>query len=92
MLMNSLATAWAENAIYINTTSLCNRNQVCSARAYTFTMNGKPENSEHENFTTALASVLSASPKQIQDAIAQAKAEKPSPHTKYSFDPEEGQP
>lgn len=47
---------------------------------------------EAEKVTKALASVLSASPKQIRDSVAQAKAEKPSPHKKYSFDPEEGQP
>ncbi len=44
----------------------------------------------NEKFTKALASVLSASPKQIQDSRAQAKDEKPSPHTKYSYAPEEG--
>jgi hypothetical protein len=43
-----------------------------------------------EVFTKALASVLSASPKQIQDSRALAKAEKPSPHTKYKYVPEEG--
>ena len=46
---------------------------------------------EHEKFTKALASVLSASPKQIQDSRAQAKSEKPSPHTRYKYVPEEGQ-
>jgi hypothetical protein len=38
-----------------------------------------------------LSSVLSVSPKQIQDKLAQAKSEKPSPHTKYTYAPEEGQ-
>lgn len=42
-----------------------------------------------EVFTSALASVLSASPKQIRNSIAQAKAEKPSPHKRYTFVPEE---
>jgi hypothetical protein len=46
---------------------------------------------ENEKFKKALASVLSASPKQIQDSRAQAKSEKPSPHTKYKYVPEEGQ-
>jgi hypothetical protein len=49
---------------------------------------GKKANPKHEKFTKALASVLSASPKQIQDSRAQAKAEKPSPHKRYTFDPE----
>lgn len=49
----------------------------------------KPSSPEHEKFTQALASVLSVSPKQIQESRAQAKIEKPSPHTKYSFVPEE---
>jgi len=43
-------------------------------------------------FPKALASVLSASPKQIQDSRAQAKIEKPSPHTKYTYDPAKGRP
>ena len=51
----------------------------------------KPKpNPHHEKFTKALASVLSASPKQIQDSRAQAKSEKPSPHTKYIYDPAKG--
>jgi hypothetical protein len=47
---------------------------------------------EHEKFTKALASVLSASPEQIRESRDQAKSEKPSPHTKYTYAPEEGQP
>jgi hypothetical protein len=47
--------------------------------------------SESEKFTKALASVLSADPKKIRDKIAQAKSEKPSPHTRYKYVPEEGQ-
>ena len=43
-------------------------------------------------FEKALASVLAVSPKQIQDKISQAKSEKPSPHTRYTYAPEEGQP
>jgi hypothetical protein len=49
-------------------------------------------NPEQAKFTKALASVLSADPKKIRDKIAQAKSEKPSPHTKYTYDPEGGQP
>jgi hypothetical protein len=47
---------------------------------------------QQEKFTKALASVLSADPKKIRDKIAQAKNEKPSPHTKYTYAPEEDQP
>jgi hypothetical protein len=43
--------------------------------------------SKHEKFKAALASVLSVSPKQIQDSRVQAKAEKPSPHKRYSYVP-----
>ncbi|HZL29043.1 MAG TPA: hypothetical protein VFC39_21130 [Acidobacteriaceae bacterium] len=46
---------------------------------------------EHEKFKKALASVLSASPEQILGIRAQAKAEKPSPHMRYTYAPEEGQ-
>ena len=46
-----------------------------------------PISPEHEKFTKALASVLSASPKQILDARAQAKASKPLPRERYSYDP-----
>jgi hypothetical protein len=46
---------------------------------------------EQAKFTKALASVLSASPEQIRESRAQAKTEKPSPHTKYKYVPEEGQ-
>jgi hypothetical protein len=45
-----------------------------------------------DKFTKALASVLSADPKKIRDKEAQAKTEKPSPHKKYTYAPEEGQP
>jgi hypothetical protein len=45
-----------------------------------------------EKFKKALASVLSASPEQIRESRAQAKAEKPSPHKRYTYAPEEGQP
>jgi lambda repressor-like predicted transcriptional regulator len=45
-----------------------------------------------ERFKKALASVLSASPEQIRESRALAKAEKPSPHTRYTYAPEEGQP
>jgi hypothetical protein len=51
----------------------------------------KADPTPHEKFTKALASVLSASPKQIQESRAQAKAEKPSPHTRYTYVPEEAE-
>ena len=54
-------------------------------------MSGKVNNPEHEKFTKALASVLSVSPEERQEMrekLAQAKAEKPSPHTRYTYDPE----
>lgn len=51
----------------------------------------KPEKTPHEKFTAALASVLSASPEQIQESLALAKAEKPSPHTWYTYAPEEAE-
>jgi hypothetical protein len=44
-----------------------------------------------DRFERALSSVLSVDPKKIQDKIAQAKSEKPSPHTRYKYVPEEGQ-
>jgi hypothetical protein len=44
-----------------------------------------------DKFAKALASVLAADPKKIRDKEAQAKSEKPSPHTKYTYAPEEGQ-
>jgi len=46
------------------------------------------ETNPHEKFTKALASVLSVDPSEIRESLAQAKPEKPSPHTKYSYDPE----
>jgi hypothetical protein len=52
----------------------------------------KPSLPADEKFKKALASVLSASPEQIRESRAQAKAEKPSPHTRYTYAPEEGQP
>ena len=51
-------------------------------------VSGKRGNPEHEKFTKALASVLSVSPAEIKEKLAQAKAEKPSPHTRYTYDPE----
>lgn len=44
----------------------------------------------NEVFDEALASVLRPSKEQIQDKIAQAKAEKVSPHTRYKYVPGEG--
>lgn len=52
----------------------------------------QPENPKQDKFTKALSSVLSVSQAEIQDKIAQAKAETPSPHTRYTYAPEEGQP
>jgi hypothetical protein len=49
----------------------------------------RPSSAEDEKFTKALASVLFADPKKIRDKIAQAKTEKPSPHTRYTYAPEE---
>jgi hypothetical protein len=43
---------------------------------------------EHEKFTKALASVLSVSPKRIRESLAQATDEEPSPHARYTHDPE----
>jgi hypothetical protein len=54
-------------------------------------MKTAPKDRVDEKFKKALASVLSADPKKIQDKLAQAKSEKPSPHTKYKYVPEEGQ-
>lgn len=45
-----------------------------------------------EKFTKALASVLSVSRAEIQEKLAQAKAEKPSPHTRYTYDPAKDRP
>lgn len=42
-------------------------------------------NPQHERFTAALASVLSASPEQIRDSEIQAKSEEPSPHKPESL-------
>ena len=47
--------------------------------------------SECDKFTKALASVLAVSPAETRDKLAQAKGEKPSPHTRYTYDPVEDQ-
>lgn len=47
---------------------------------------------ERDKFTQALASVLSVSPSEIQDKLAQAKTEKPLPHKRYKYVPEEDRP
>jgi hypothetical protein len=47
---------------------------------------------KQDKFAKALTSVLAVDPKKIRDKIAQAKSEKPSPHTRYTYAPEEGQP
>lgn len=51
--------------------------------------NHEEETPKSAKFTKALASVLSASPEQIRESRAQAKTEKPSPHTRYTYAPEE---
>jgi len=45
-----------------------------------------------DKFTKALASVLSVSPNEIQDKLAQAKTEKPSHNNRYKYVPEEDRP
>lgn len=50
-------------------------------------MADKQQISEHEKFTKALASVLAVSPAETREKLAQAKGEKPSPHTRYTYDP-----
>ena len=52
-------------------------------------MSTKIANPEHEKFTKALASVLAVPPAEMREKLAQAKAEKPSPHTRYTYAPEE---
>ena len=42
-----------------------------------------------EKFRKALASVLSVSPAEIREKLAQAKTEKPLPHKRYKYVPEE---
>jgi hypothetical protein len=54
-------------------------------------MANAPEKTPYEKFTAALASALSVSPERIPDIKAQAKTEKPSPHMRYSYAPEEGE-
>ena len=55
-------------------------------------MSGKQKATPTEDrFAKALASVLAADPKKIRDKEAQAKSEKPSPHSRYSYVPEEDQ-
>jgi hypothetical protein len=46
----------------------------------------KPEGA---TFNKALASVLAVKPVDILDALSKAKDEPPSPHTRYTYDPEE---
>ena len=47
-----------------------------------------PSRPEQEKFNTALASVLSVSREEMQRRLREAKPEKPSPHKRYSYDPE----
>jgi hypothetical protein len=44
-------------------------------------------NPKADRFNEALASALSVSRSEIQERLAQAKDEKPSPHTKYTYVP-----
>jgi hypothetical protein len=53
------------------------------------TQNTHPPKTPDAKFKAALASVLSVSPGEIQDKLAQAKTEKPSPHKRYKYVPEE---
>lgn len=39
-------------------------------------------------FRRALSSALSVSPEEMQKRLREAKPEKPSPHKRYSYDPE----
>jgi hypothetical protein len=54
----------------------------------------EPSSSKAENqvFTQALSSILSVSRPEIQKTIAEAKIEKPLPHTRYKYDPAKGRP
>jgi len=54
-------------------------------------MSQNKSNPQEEKFKKALTSVLAADPKKIRDKEAQAKSEKPSPHSRYSYVPEEDQ-
>jgi hypothetical protein len=51
-------------------------------------MKSEETNREDERFKAALASVLSVSPKRIRESLAQATDEEPSPHARYTHDPE----
>ena len=51
--------------------------------------NVRPKVTPDEKFKAALASVLSVSPERIQEKLAQAKTEKPSPYKRYKYVPEE---
>jgi len=44
--------------------------------------------SHRDKFTKALSSALSVSREEMQKRLREAKAEKPSPHRRYSYDPE----
>jgi hypothetical protein len=49
----------------------------------------KTESPQMEKFNAALASALAVSRSEVQDRLSQAKDEKPSPHTRYSYVPAE---
>jgi len=51
----------------------------------------EPAMTPHERFTAALASVLKVSPDKVRQKEAEASSEKPSPHERYSYDPEEAE-
>jgi hypothetical protein len=44
---------------------------------------------ERQKFTKALASVLAVKPADLRRAEDEATPEPPSPHTRYTYDPEE---
>jgi hypothetical protein len=48
----------------------------------------KETNASAEKFTKALSSALSVSREEMQKRLREAKPEKPSPHKRYSYDPE----
>jgi hypothetical protein len=47
------------------------------------------QDDKQAKFTAALSSVLSVKPDTIRDALQDAKDEEPSPHSRYSYSPEE---
>lgn len=48
----------------------------------------REESSSTDKVKKALSSVLSVSREEMRKRVREAKAEKPSPHKRYSYDPE----